>query len=191
MRFTKPVLVSLSLSILTACGGSKTGTFGTFSSFEDNLVYGNEVLTTIATIPYTFPSTLPISGSATHTGIVVASLNETTAVAGEVILETDFSNDEITGAMGNFFGEDETLYDGTLDIENGGIDRNANIATHYTYIADINGTLTNGGDSHVVDGILDGDFTGSSYEYIEGVVSGTVTTNGNVEAFNGLFLGER
>ena len=80
---------------------------------------------------------------------------------------------------------------GTIDIENGVIDRTANTSFEFTYSADINGTLTQDGDSSVFDGVLDGDYTGTSYQYAEGFLEGTATTNGDVDNFIGAFVGER
>jgi len=176
------------LAILVAgCGGSSTGA----TSFKSIETAGNALSNEIFSVPYTDPSTLPTSGSASYNGYIGVTVDNAIDVAGELELTADFASDNITGSAFNFFDRNENAYAGTLEVSNGGFDRTADTSSEFTFGADLDGTLSNSGENIQVDASLDGDFTGSDYRYVEGTVFGRARTSEGWFSLDGGFVGER
>lgn len=137
---------------------------------------------------YSDPATLPTTGSAAYTGFIGFDTDDVTTI-GELEMTADFSGaGSISGSATNFVSDNDATYAGSLSIDNGIIDRAADLENfNYTFNADIAGTLTSEGDDFVVDGLMEGDFVGGSQEYITGHVTGNVMTNEGIKVISGNF----
>lgn len=167
--------------LLTACGG-------TGGSFEDAGVQGvsyrdlsslnfdlERASARIAQVEGN-TSNLPVGGTANYLGTAEFKETNLTILAGAA-LEASFSSASTFGTLFNFRGSDGTVFNGTLDITNGKIDR-----TDSTIIADIAGNLTS--DSAAMQTIsvsgpdgFNGRILGDNYTYVRGPTSVTWVTN--------------
>ena len=181
------ILGGTAILTLTACGGS-----GGSQTFASLLAQGDAIADEINTIEFTDPSTLPASGSATYDGFIGIQASNLGEALGEMTLRANFATNAITGDVSNVVTADDEPLIGTLAISNGAIDRSADIAVEYTYGADIDGQLTGEEGVFVVEGDLLGDFTDTDYQYVEGIVEGTVTLDQTTfPIISGGFVGER
>mgnify|MGYP005992188061 CR=1 FL=1 len=142
------------------------------------------------TTPYTDPTTLPTSGSASYDGLL--SLGP---AIGEMELIANFSEGSIGGTVGNVVLGDDTVATGSLAITSasGAIDRSTDTSVDFTFSAGLDGTLSDDTGSYDVEATMLGDFTDTDYGYVEGFVEGTVTESGSSDSeyLYGEFLGER
>lgn len=191
------------LSLLAACGGggdssspgggsggtaSQQKTFNQLDNIRDDFESRYNYATTTNFADATLPTTLPSSGSFTYNGVIGARLPQPVGdleVLGDLQLNMNFSSDTFSGTAQNFIDENSDTYSGILGIRNGDIDNNVNIATDYTFVADINGTLVdNVNDVYIIDGDILGDFYGPNYDWVAGRVDGTIDTPGGIVPLN-------
>jgi len=190
MTILKLAACGASLVALAACGGSSTGSAP--QTFSEQLSEGDALAITLASIEYTDPTTLPVSGSATYSGYLGVDAGELGQAIGQMSLTASFASDSISGNVRNVVAEDEEQLSGSLSISGGTIDRTADTDIEFTFAADVDGTLTGEDGDFVVDAELLGDFTGENHQYVEGPVGGTVTFDGQDFNINdGGFVAER
>lgn len=194
-KFTTASVMVLAALTLTACGPElenllKSAEFDAIDEAAGALVAEGEAL--FDAEGYTDPMTLPPSGSADYAGFIGIETDDVQTI-GELELTADFSGaGSISGSATNFVNDDSGSYSGTLTVSNGVIDRAADLNNFdYTFNADIDGTLTSGGDDFVVSGLMEGDFIGNDHEFIGGDVTGTVVTSEGVEVISGEFGAKR
>jgi len=110
---------------------------------------------------------LPVVGSATYEGTARIALDPPAGgtgseLIGEASITADFETATLTGQADGFYGTvnggDVTSFDGTLFLSEGAID--ASGAGGDQIGASLNGTLSGGGDTLVVDGGVTGNFLG-------------------------------
>ena len=104
-------------------------------------------------------ATMPTAGSATYNGYIAMSddLDEGAAI-GDLALTADFAaapGAQITGSGTNFIDDTAEAMGGSVTISAGTISASA-------FTADVDGTLTQAGDTFLADGLIDGDFYGDS-----------------------------
>lgn len=139
------------------------------------------------------PAGLPDTGGATYQGIAnltVAMDGSELSLAGKLTLSVNFADDAVTGSIYKVVDENEVLYSGTLVIDNGDLDRDADVLVDYTFTADIAGTLSGGGNLFEFDGDIGGDFVGDSAGAVSGAIQGLVTGAGGSGALLGSFLAD-
>jgi len=187
MNFARPAACVTTFALLTACGGSSEPL-----SFLSLAETGAGLAEEVATIPYTDPSTLPTSDSATYGGAMLLDVVELGTAVGQMTLTANFKNSTVSGNVRNIFTADEEAMSGSLDIANSPIDRTADIVNFYTYEASLTGELTDSNGIYDVDATMLGDFTGTDHRYVEGIVVGGVEFEGeDYDILNGEFYGER
>lgn len=110
---------------------------------------------------------LPVSGSATYEGTALIALDAPTGGAaseliGDASIVADFEAATVTGQADGFHGTvnggDVAAFEGTVFLSQGAID-SSNVGNDQI-AADVNGTLSGGGDTLVVDGAVAGNFLG-------------------------------
>jgi hypothetical protein len=110
---------------------------------------------------------LPNTGSATYEGTALIALDAPTGgVASELIgdasIVADFEAATVSGQADGFYGTvnggDVAAFEGTIFVSQGTID-SSNVGNDQI-TADVNGTLSGGGDTLVVDGAVAGNFLG-------------------------------
>ena len=183
---TLAIALTGSAALLSGCGGTQ------LLSFDETVLAEGALVTKWGGIVPTVPSTLPPGGSATYDGYIIAATpSDEFVVAGELEMIANFLTPEVTGTARNFVDENDVRLGGTLAITNGAINRAATTNPDFTFVADLDGTLTDPGDSYLVDGTLSGDFFGTSYGAVFGPVGGTVTADFGTLALDGVFIAER
>jgi uncharacterized protein (DUF2345 family) len=110
---------------------------------------------------------LPNTGSATYEGTALIALDAPAGgVASELIgdasIVADFEAATVSGQADGFYGTvnggDVAAFEGTIFVSQGAID-SSNVGNDQI-AADVNGTLSGGGDTLVVDGAVAGNFLG-------------------------------
>jgi hypothetical protein len=110
---------------------------------------------------------LPTTGSATYEGTALIAMDAPTGgVASELIgdasIVADFEAATVSGQADGFYGTvnggDVAAFEGTIFVSQGTID-SSNVGNDQI-AADVNGTLSGGGDTLVVDGAVAGNFLG-------------------------------
>ncbi len=110
---------------------------------------------------------LPTTGSATYEGTALIALDAPAGgVASELIgdasIVADFEAATVSGQADGFYGTvnggDVAAFEGTIFVSQGTVD-SSNVGNDQI-AADVNGTLSGGGDTLVVDGAVAGNFLG-------------------------------
>ncbi len=110
---------------------------------------------------------LPVSGSATYEGTALIALDAPTGGAASELIGTasitaDFEAATVSGQADGFYGTvdggDVAAFEGTIFVSQGAID--SSNSGNDQISADVNGTLSGGGDTLVVDGAVAGNFLG-------------------------------
>lgn len=178
--------------LTVACGGDSGD--GSTTPPVDHSQYQSDLATLQASwlaVPATAPSTLPYSGSATFTGILQMAI-ETAAgdlgVARRLSLTSSFATDTISGTATGFVDEYAVVLNGTLAITGGALNRSANTAIEITYSANLDGTLSGGGETYVLSGDLYGDFVGPSHLATTGIVAGSAISSFGTGYMFGSFI---
>lgn len=138
------------------------------------------------------PDELPGSGSASYSGVLgfaLVSGSEVEQIAGALTLSVGFGSNSLSGEAGQFQSETGVDYIGALSIENGQIDRAANIVSDFTATANLFGEIsTTDGWSGTMNGVLAGDFY-SDTNFFVGVVEGSILNDGSrLPLIEGVFL---
>ena len=141
------------------------------------------------------PSLLPTTESISYSGAAQVNMPTTSdpeTYYGDMTLTVDFST-----VRGGFLGDisgltsDSNALSGELTIAGGRLDRSADPDDEYTYNATLNGVLTQEGTDYDVEGALNGEFLGRDQEGAQGVLSGSVTANGDRDIWDGAYIAVR
>ena len=139
--------------------------------------------------PFTAPATLPISGSATFEGAMLMAVNVNaveTPLAGKITAVANFGAGDMSVNVANIHNGAGQAYSGALAATGISIDRAASPAIEPTFVGTLSGRLT-GPNTLQITAQLSGDFIGTGYVGIKGVVDGAVTTPGGAGLFYGGF----
>lgn len=139
---------------------------------------------------YTVPSTLPTAGTADYVGYIVLEATGLSTL-GIMSLTTDFGNSTISGFANNFTNYSGTSVTGTLNVTEGIIDPSADPASEFTFAADIDGDLVVGSTTHSIDAEIEGDFAGTNFGALIGVVVGQDLVSNSSFALSGAFVAEK
>lgn len=145
----------------------------------------------LGAMPLTVPSTLPFSGTAGYSGVVIMELVQASgslSIAGAAAATVNFATGTLDGTAQDFQDQADTRYSGTLAITNGFIDRNADLASDPTFYADMSGQLSKPGETYTINASIYGDFHGLSAVGLSATLSGLATTNSGSAALTGHLL---
>jgi hypothetical protein len=195
-------LALLVLCALAACGESSDDGDGEEGErFDEIEARSDGLLNEVQDLSYTDPASLPTTGAATYEGVVgldfEAIPGETLQgydMAGDLEMTVNFAGagDRITGTADGFVGIDGEEFDGALIIDDGSLDRDADVESEYTFGADMAGELTGeDGTGWIVDTGLQGDFAGEDHSHAFGDVAGTGCTEAACTEVSGGFVAER
>lgn len=196
----KTTTLSLAAATLAACGGGTTSVpmldFSTITYVTHDQTELDFIAAGARSIGNTAPADLPMTGSAVaYAGYIeletAASGRSDTDVAGQLDLTVSLADDTFGGAVTQIAGRDGSQYAGSLAVTGGAITRGN--AGPQTVSAAIAGDAVDAqGDTLAVDAALTGQFNGPAGQYIDGLITGTVTTNGTVTPIgDGDFIVER
>lgn len=184
------ILSCIAFACLCSCGavgGADVGRgqpAGIFDSYSNDLA-GRDASN---------PALLPMSGSAQYTG--AARLNFPVTVASDPVygafnMTVSFGGccGGITGRIDRFEGADQIS--GQMTIAGGALDPTVDPDDDYTYGATLTGSVTASGATYDVRGRLFGEFVGRDQNGTRGVVTGTLSSAGTQDIFDGRFLGGR
>lgn len=195
MRIAKMHLLSLSALALAACGSTSDPTY---SDLLDEFSTIDAQFDRSDTSQMSDPATLPVLGSFVYNGVLGVNFGPDDArnsLIGDMRLVADFDASGISGDVNNFIDVNDVTYSGQLDITGGNINRAADLATQYTYGADLDGQLTDeDGGQYSFDMTLRGDFFGDNQEFVGGDLAGDVITPDGTVTYDGdstYFVGER
>ncbi len=191
----------LMVCALAACGETDDDGDNDGNAFESLEARSDALTNEVQDLAFTDPSALPTTGTATYEGVVGLNLesvpDETLQgydLAGELEMTVNFAGagDAITGRADEFVGIDGEEFAGALIIDDGSLDRDADLSSEYTFGADLAGELTGeDGTSRTFDTEMLGDFAGSDHSHAFGVVGGTACTDTACTLVEGGFVGER
>jgi hypothetical protein len=198
-RWEKYILLGVGLVITSACGGSEelpglSDPPPQTQSFSELLAQEAALSTQWASASFSDPTTLPTIGTATYAGIVriaVETGGPEIQMAGDFGMIANFQTTTVSGTAGGFVDQTDQTYAGVLNMANGSIDRAADTAIEYTFVAEIDGTLSGGGTIYDITALLGGDFLDPDYGAIDGVISGTVTSGIDSGLIYGDFIAEQ
>jgi hypothetical protein len=195
---TKILFTAMVCGSLSACSsGGSGGSSDDPPTFSELEAEGDVLAGQIEALDYTDPSSLPTSGSAQYNGVMgvyVGDEENGGIIAGDLRLDVAFSGaDPITGRVTNLVDQDNTRYQGQLNISGSDLDRTIDPDLEYTYVAGLAGSVSDPADGAVynVNGDLFGDFFGSNYSHTGGDVEGTVCSAGDCLDMYGLFGARR
>jgi hypothetical protein len=128
--------------------------------------------TTIDATPFSTPSQLPRSGSATYSGYAGFGNAAQTSVdlLAEADLSVDFGTSILSGRLSNFQNANGENYSGIVTFQNGVISGAA--ANSNSLQADLSGPLTNAAGTQNFTGHLTGAFSGNNADFAEGLING-------------------
>ncbi len=114
-------------------------------------------------LPVTRAIDIPLSGTARYDGTALIALDTPvpSELIGDAAIVADFARDTVSGRMEGFHGTVSggrvTVFDGALDISKGVID----VTPEHDITAKVDGTLSGGSSTLVVDATLEGNFLGN------------------------------
>lgn len=166
--------------LLAGCGGGATGP--SFEELSDEFLDLAERSPVIGGERFV-ASDLPETGGANYNGVIGVFSNgpDDFTLLGDLQMTASFADDTISGGADNFSDSDGDTYSGRIPITNGFIyrDDNPELAT---FEADFDGELVYDptGEVLAVETFMEGDFYGDQYEFVAGIVTGTVSSSGSV-----------
>jgi len=199
--YNAKITLVLMCGLVSACGGGgDEGHTTTTPPPAPQLTYAQYEAASAALhatwdiVAATDPLTLPVSGSADYAGVVRLDVENgpgDISMDGRLALHADFSANTISGDASQFVDENEVAYSGALTLSNGVIDRNADLATEYTYTGNLDGSLTGAGETYAIVSDLSGDFVSSTTGAVTGVIAGTSTYSLGTGYVYGVYIGEK
>lgn len=137
---------------------------------------------------------LPTTGSYSYAGLIQLTLPiggaPPTLFGGDfdVTVAFDGGADPLSGTI-RHLTDGNTALSGTLAVQNGVLDLLADPITQFQFSADIDGVLSDQSTAYAIDGAIAGDFYGVSGDDILGVAYGDISNGGNIDVFDGTFVG--
>ncbi|WP_342071369.1 hypothetical protein [Yoonia algicola] len=166
--------------LVAGCGGGGAGG-PTYEDLTDEFLGLAERAPVIDSERF-LASDLPETGGANYNGVIgIFSSSEDFALLGDLQMTASFSDDTISGGADSFSNSDGETYSGRIPIRNGIIFRD-DLPDLPTFEADFDGELVFDptGDVIVVNTDMIGDFYGDQYEFVSGIVLGTLSSEGEV-----------
>ena len=187
--------LGLTACIFTAaCGGSGGATALSYAELQQEYFEISNALNTMPGADDMPGSELPDTGGANYAGVMAFIASPTLTLAGMMTLEADFAAERISGSATNFRDQNETAYDGTLDILEDDVSVGNPNQDLPTFVPVFMGSLTSDTTTVGVLGSLRGDFYGTDGNpaFAAGTMSGTANVNGALNNLTGTgFIAER
>ncbi len=191
----KTKICAVSLALLAGCGGgggSSSVTSDDTPAAAVSYAGLTDELTDLQT-KYTGATRASLSdinsaANATYTGVVAGTVGGD-GLAGELTVNADFGAGTATASATNFVHEVDGAYAGTLTDPIADIQPSATVGSPQ-FTANLEGDLTNGGNTHATTIALDGDFVSDGTDPVAGI---TGFADGLVdgEFFSGDFAAEK
>lgn len=186
------------ITALSACGGGGGGggPDTDFSGAErENQFRANEINRMVSDFEQRGLSptaALPAAGSASYAGYLGFS-EANFAVVGDARIGVNFTNNSVTGSATNFIDSDNFVYDGSLRLDNGTINRTPDIANPSQITGQMNGNISGTEGSITIQSRLEANFSGANQENIIGLVSGVASSSLDSSPFaiEGFLIAER
>lgn len=166
---------------LAGCSGGGGGGGGTLDSYGDYVRANIDLRREAEAVADVQPADLPATGSANYDGFAGFMIGVTPASTiryfGALDLTVDFAGrgdvtgriDDIYSGGNQFTGEDAGPVSGALIIGNGSVERVLPDPRFNPYLlADVDGTLTHGSVTQVVEGRLQGRLRGDDLGFVSG-----------------------
>ncbi|KQB98337.1 hypothetical protein AL073_05550 [Loktanella sp. 1ANDIMAR09] len=171
----------VSVVVLAGCGGGGGASGPSFEELSDEFVDIAErsgILDVEGVERYN-GSDLPVTGGANYNGVI--SNFDDFALLGDLQMTASFSDNTISGGADNFSDSDGDTYTGRIPITNGMIFRDDD-PDFATFETDFDGELVYDptGEVLAIDTFMQGDFYGDQYEFAAGIVTGTISADGDV-----------
>ena len=183
---------ALALFLLAGCGGG-----GGEGSVPAALTPG-QIDDSIDGLPVSPPATLPTTGRAEYNGYMRANLptgpeGARVAYLADLRLDVNFGAgfDQIRGQATGFEARDGVPLGGALAITAGNIFGDTDATAAYSFDADIDGALTRGAETYVIDASLEGEFLGQGQTAARGLVFGDIAGPLGQDIFDGTFATTR
>ena len=184
---------ALALFLLAGCGGGGgSGGDGPVALTPD------QIDDRIDGQPISNPATLPTTGRAQYNGYMRASLPTGPQGArvnylADMRLDVNFGAgfDQIRGQATGFEARDGVPLGGALAITAGNIYGDTDPTAAYSFDADVDGALTRGAATYVIDASLEGEFLGQGQTAARGLVFGDITGPLGQDIFDGTFAATR
>ncbi len=144
------------------------------------------------------PTRLPIVGRGEYNGYMRARLptgpdGARVDYLGDLTIDVNFGAgfDQIRGQASGFKAANNTALAGALAITDGNIYRDTDPTAAYSFDGDVDGTLTGGSSSYIIDAEIEGEFLGRNQDAVSGVLFGDVTGPAWQDIFDGSFAATR
>ncbi len=159
---------------LFGCVGGGTGLSETSQPPTEIEILRNEAArlsAAVSAVDPTAPMDVPTSGSVTYTGLATfgffAESSNGDGVGGDMSVEVDFADDEVTGQIDDFYSRDGDAREGQLNLSDGQLIR---VSGGAILAANVSGTLDIVSGVKDLDGTLTGAFAGEDADYIAGSI---------------------
>ena len=150
----------LAASALAGCDSTTTLTSAEQDYNEAAMAY-NDMRSDVLALPLSTSADMPNRGTATYSGystLLMDTPTADTALVGDARIVANFDADSLTGDLTNFVGSvnggESQAFNGSIALRNGEI--GATTASRLT--ADVNGSLSGGGNTVSINGDVAGDF---------------------------------
>jgi hypothetical protein len=161
----RTLLALTTFAALTACGGAGSQIGGVDHTDSEILSY-NDLQNTL---DYSNPGDLP-AGQATYRGDITF-VSGSQGMEGDISILARFDDEAVSGQVSHLVHTNGSAYSGILTIADGDIDILADPNDDWTYRADVDGTLTGGGQNLQIAGEIAGDFYGPGAQYTGGLAA--------------------
>ncbi|WP_400087714.1 hypothetical protein [Yoonia sp. R78084] len=166
------------VALIAGCGGSGSVSQASYSGLQSEL---DGLFAEAGGAPLFLTDDLPVEGTSTYNGVISLLVYEDDLqVLGdlEVVADFELGNESVTASADSFSDNTGDTYQGRLEMPDGVIFFNSD-PSDAGFTGDFGGTLTSNSTDEqiVVDTLLIGDFYGSDYEYVYGVLRGEITTS--------------
>jgi hypothetical protein len=170
----RPILLITIPLLLSACVGGGSGSSESNQPLSEIEVLRNEAARlseAVSELDPTSPMDVPTSGNITYTGLATLGFFTESSggdgVGGDMSVEVDFADNEVTGQISNFYSRDGDAREGQLNLSDGQLLR---ISDGVILAANVSGTLEIIGGAKDLDGSLAGAFVGEDADYVAGAI---------------------
>ncbi|MDX8350775.1 hypothetical protein [Cognatiyoonia sp. IB215182] len=173
----------LVLTLLSACGGGGGGGNSEPPTSQELVDLWRDLDDRIDAAPDFSAMNLPTSGGVRYAGpLQIVTSNPTIEMWGQMHLDMNFSNDEVTGGAQNFRKNDDTLLEGSLTLIPDQLIRSEFTPLTATFA---DARLTEPGVTYDIERLgITGRFYGTTGELMTGIVSGDVVWDNTPASIN-------
>ncbi len=177
----RPLSCVLAILSVAGCSGTALGTGGTPGQ---GALGFDQMTDQVTSAGITAPSQVPLTGQATHTGLMEGTfdfITGTEQVTGDASLTLDYTQDTVSGQLTNLQGANSGAITGMLEIAEEDLPGPG-------FFTAVGGYLTVGGNATAIDGSLGGTLYGNGVTGVAGQFVGDVYQNGFEGDFDGAYV---